>query len=579
MDIDPMFGYVSDDDFVVPDKLKKRIYNTRESSRKRQAAKTSDAISLIHKELALSIVAREEEAKTIASLVDQPLGGVRLILLGARGIGKRSTIIKTADLIKQRALYQVDCQALACDLDFDKCIESEIAPVYQKDPDAILYFRDFDALFDIQECRNYFFTLFCKNTSLIVSLSDEKQETLDMLHKYHFRSVLLQDYTAETATKIVEKILVENKMERVNFSRQAIELGVRLSSKYETGAPLVIRSLHLMYETANRQKVPGLDLQVDKRAVACLMHQKTGVAVEDLLNSSQFSAERFVQKLKESIVGQDGAILSIAQTVAMFKRGLLDPAKPWGSFLFAGPTGVGKTELSLMLAKEVYNKKEAFIRFAGSDFNESWHLSTLVGSPKGYEGNTEGGILAETLIHNPYLVILFDEFEKAHDGVRKLFMEILGAGRFQDHKGRVIDCTKALFVMATNIGQQTLLKGGRNVDDQVKKELCEILSPELVNRFSNIVLFRPLSSDQLEEVASIHLKKLQKRFRESAKIDLEWKESLTGFLAKTPYDHKLGMRDFCRNIESMVTLALAKLPGDFQGKAPLDFDRNQIVIV
>ncbi|MFQ5729148.1 MAG: AAA family ATPase, partial [Waddliaceae bacterium] len=368
---------------------------------------------------------------------------------------------------------------------------------------------------------------------------------------------------------------------------------VRLAGKYVHTRPFPFKAINLIQESANRVllqrlSIPGEvgEIQITPADIVQVVSTKTKIPPEDLMEDSLFNERRFVERLREQIVGQDVAIETVCQRVAGYKMGLLDPNKPWGVFLFVGPTGVGKTELAKNLAKLLFNDEKSLICIDGSEYKESHTLSNLIGSPLGYEGHDTGGLLTEPLLKNPHQIVLLDEFEKFHEDVRRLFLQVFDRGTLTDRRGKSVDCTHALFIMTSNIGSDKLFElcqhGELNVDEvgQVLKPiLVESLSAELCNRFTGVVPFQPLKKEHLPDVVVVQLNRIKERLASQAHINLVWTPELVRHFVEMDVDLSFGMRDFCRHVDSEVVRVLknAGCLNDrrLQGKVTLTFKDDQ----
>jgi len=295
------------------------------------------------------------------------------------------------------------------------------------------------------------------------------------------------------------------------------------------------------------------------------MSKKIGIPANDLNENLIFNELECRNKLKEAIVGQDYAINIMVDRIAKWKMNLLDPNKAWGAFLFVGPTGVGKTELAGEIARQLFHNNESLIILDGSEYKESHTTSCLIGAPSGYEGHESGGKLTTPLLQNPYRVVLFDEFEKAHDDVRKLFLQAFDRGCITDRRGKVADCTKALFLMTSNLGSEKQFFavnteiGHVELIESLKPILIKKLSPELYGRFTEVVPFMPLTKKDRPRLAEVQLKKIKAYQQQQNTFDLSWTSETIKILAMTEADLRLGGRNFCKKVAARIESALKKL--------------------
>jgi ATP-dependent Clp protease ATP-binding subunit ClpC len=294
---------------------------------------------------------------------------------------------------------------------------------------------------------------------------------------------------------------------------------------------------------------------------------------------------RLEEELHARIVGQEEAVQAVAEAVRRSRAGLGDPNRPVGSFLFLGPTGVGKTELARALAEALFGDDDLMVRFDMSEFQERHTVSRLVGAPPGYVGYEEAGQLTEQMRRRPYSVLLFDEIEKAHPDVFNILLQILDDGRLTDAQGRTVDFKHAVVIMTSNIGadriQQFARQGGEF--DELKEELMELLRanfrPEFINRIDEIIVFRALSEEQLLDITRLLLDRLNRRLR-AQRIEVEFSEGAVRLLAREGYDPEFGARPLRRTIQRLVENELSRMvldgsvePGD---KAAVDVDDDQL---
>ncbi|MBE6442167.1 MAG: ATP-dependent chaperone ClpB [Desulfovibrio desulfuricans] len=298
--------------------------------------------------------------------------------------------------------------------------------------------------------------------------------------------------------------------------------------------------------------------------VADIVAKWTGIPVTRLMESEREKLLRLPDELHKRVVGQDEAVQAVADAVLRARAGLSDPARPTGSFIFLGPTGVGKTELSKALAEALFDTEDNMVRLDMSEYMEKHSVSRLIGAPPGYVGYDEGGQLTEAVRRKPYCVILFDEIEKAHPDVFNTLLQLLDDGRLTDSQGRTVDFRNCIVIMTSNIGSVHLLDGissdgtmQQGARDKVMNDLRAHFRPEFLNRVDETVLFLPLRRDQIARIVDLQVERLRARLDER-KIKLELTDAAREFIAQAGYDPVYGARPLKRYVQQTVETALAR---------------------
>jgi ATP-dependent Clp protease ATP-binding subunit ClpB len=379
--------------------------------------------------------------------------------------------------------------------------------------------------------------------------------------------------------------------ERLDAARTGMEQA-SLRADWETAARLKYEASQLEAElqaaeqALRERSADGRALvkeEVDEQDVADVVSRWTGIPVSKLLQGEVEKLIHMEDRLRERVVGQDEAVVAVANAVRAARAGLQDPNRPLGSFLFLGPTGVGKTETARALAEFLFDDEGALIRIDMSEYQEKHTVSRLIGAPPGYVGYDEAGQLTEAVRRRPYSVVLFDEVEKAHPEVLNVLLQLLDDGRLTDAQGRHVDFRNTLVIMTSNLGSDAYQLGGRfrtdatgvpvlqagPSDEQVREQVMEAVRahfrPELLNRIDEIVIFKPLGMEQIGEIVDIQLGGLRKRLAER-KMAFELTEAARALLAREGYDPVYGARPLKRAIQRAIVqpLAMRLLQGEFR---------------
>jgi len=474
----------------------------------------------------------------------------------------------------------------------------------------------------------------------------EKDSALDR----RFQSVKVDPPSVEDAITILHGIRSKyEEHHKATFSDKAIEAAVKLSDRYITGRFLPDKAIDVMDEAGSRARIGALSRPPDVESLlkeienVCLLKEKaiseqqfeeaakfrdtekqlrakheeittqwkkereehrvpiddnlimqvvaewTGIPLSRMEKKESEKLLALESEIQKNVIGQDVAASSIARALRRSRADLKDPRRPIGSFLFVGPTGVGKTETAKQLAAQMFGNQDALVQIDMSEYMEKFAVSRLIGSPPGYVGYEEGGQLTEAVRRKPYSVILFDEIEKAHPDVLQLLLQILEDGRLTDSLGRTVDFRNTIIIMTSNIGAQLLQRqtsmgfaaaaasfnDAEKMREKVLEEAKRVFKPEFLNRISDIVFFRPLDKNDLIKIVDLEVAKFVKRLVER-KITLEFTEEAKTLLIDKGYDEKYGARPLRRAVEHYLEdpLAEAILRGEIQENEPVKVTRE-----
>lgn len=320
------------------------------------------------------------------------------------------------------------------------------------------------------------------------------------------------------------------------------------------------------------QRYKNKKMQVTEENIAQIVSGWTKIPVQKLAQKESKRLASLEKELHKRVIGQEEAVEAVAKAIKRGRVGLKDPARPIGSFLFLGPTGVGKTELSKALAETVFGSEQAMIRVDMSEYMEKHSVSKLIGSPPGYVGYEEGGQLSEKIRRNPYSVILFDEIEKAHPDVFNILLQVLDDGHITDAQGRKVDFKQTCIIMTSNAGAQSIVEPKRlgfsqgedkkkDYEDMkrgVMEEVRRIFKPEFLNRVDEILVFHMLDKQEIRQIVNILVKKLEKRCKEQLDIELVVRSSVKDYLAENGFDSKYGARPLKRAIQNKLEDRMAE---------------------
>jgi len=342
-----------------------------------------------------------------------------------------------------------------------------------------------------------------------------------------------------------------------------------------------LSELEAKWETMQKEGTL-LKSAVDEESVANVVSKWTGIPVSKMLKSELEKILHIEEELKKWVVGQDEAVRAVARAIKRNKAGLSDPNRPIGSFMFLGPTGVGKTETAKTLARFLFDDEKALIRFDMSEYMDKISVSKLIGAAPGYVGYEEGGQLTEAVRRKPYSVILFDEIEKAHPDVFNILLQVLDDGRLTDNKGVTVDFKNTIIILTSNIASDIIMeiKDPNARKEAVWAELKRRMKPEFLNRLDEVVVFNPLGREQVKQIVEILLRKIKSRLEER-EIELILSEKAKDFIAEVGFDPVFGARPLKRALADVVEDKLAELilEGKVKDGDKIEFDVDSDYII
>jgi len=427
-----------------------------------------------------------------------------------------------------------------------------------------------------------------KDSASIIRLSALQSELADL--REDARALRARyDHEKEQIDRISKlKEELQKLQQKVDEAQRTYNLNEAAKLKY-SDIPNVEKQIVAAEEAlkTNQGSNALLKQHVDEEDIAQVVSRWTGVPVSKLIEGEKEKLLRLPELLHQRVVGQDDAVEAIGDAVLRARSGLKDPKRPIGSFLFLGPTGVGKTELARALAGALFDSEENIVRIDMSEYMEKHAVSRLIGAPPGYVGYDQGGQLTEAIRRRPYSVVLLDEIEKAHPDVFNVLLQVLDDGRLTDGQGRTVSFKNTVIIMTSNVGSPLLLEGARDdgtIDEGIRaavmNELRRGFRPEFLNRIDEIALFLPLTRMEIKRIVALQLKGLQKRLAER-QVNFEPSEAALDLIAEAGYDPVYGARPLKRYIQRHVETALGRklVSGDIADGSMVTLDAKDGVLV
>ena len=389
-------------------------------------------------------------------------------------------------------------------------------------------------------------------------------------------------------TKWEEEKDINNK---INKKKEELETATRELSKAEDNYDLenaaILRHGTIpkiekeLEELKKSNKADILSDVVDDESIANIISRWTNIPIQKLVSGEKEKLLNLEENMKKRVIGQDNALKLVSDAIIRARSGIKDPNRPIGSFIFLGPTGVGKTEVARTLASELFDDERHTIRIDMSEYMESFSVSRLIGSPPGYVGYDEGGQLTEAVRRNPYSIVLFDEIEKAHKDVFNILLQILDDGRITDSQGRTVDFKNTIIIMTSNLGSEYILDKNVNTQELIQKELRMTFKPEFINRIDEIIVFNSLDKKVVYSILDKIIRDIENRLSDK-KIKIELTDKARDFIIDESYDEEYGARPIkryvSRNLETLIASNIINENIKYNSTIVIDVEDNQLVI-
>ena len=534
------------------------------------------------------LVGREDEIQRVIQILGRRRKN-NPMLVGDPGVGKSAIVegiaikIVTGDIppaLADKRLISLDLGSIVAGTkyrgDFEKRLKTIINEVAAS-PDVILFIDEFHTIVGAGgasgslDAANMLKPALARGDIQCIGATTmdefrkivEKDGALDR----RFQKIVVEHTDIPQSISILDRLKTNyEKHHNVIYTDEAIEACVRMSDRYITDRCLPDKAIDAMDEAGSmvRLKNPSKTGHVTAEDVAAIISKMTGIPSGNVAESEGVKLMKMRQKLQSRIIGQDDAIDKVVRAIQRNRAGIKDPGKPIGTFIFFGPTGVGKTQLAKSLAEYLFDSEENMIRLDMSEYMEKFNVSRLIGAPPGYVGFEEGGQLSERVRRKPYCVVLLDEIEKAHPDVFNLLLQVMDEGRLTDSNGRTVSFRNTIVIMTSNVGSRELDEygsgvgfntAGKNVNNSRKtileKAVKKAFPPEFINRVDDQVFFNPLTKEDIEKIIDIELKGLKSRVKDAG-YDLHITASAKRFVADEGYDPSYGARPLKRAIQRYI---------------------------
>ncbi len=406
----------------------------------------------------------------------------------------------------------------------------------------------------------------------------EIENQLSTLHAKEKEISTAWEEEKQINTRISKK---KEEIEKANYNLEIAEANYDLESAARLRHGTIPRLEQELRDLNKQNKNDILSDTVDEEDIAAIISKWTTIPVQKLVGSEKEKLLNLEKNMNERVIGQEEAIHLVSEAIKRARAGIKDPNRPIGSFIFLGPTGVGKTEVARTLAYELFDDERHMIRIDMSEYMEPHSVARLIGSPPGYVGYDDGGQLTEAVRRNPYSIILFDEIEKAHKDVFNILLQILDDGRITDGQGRTVDFKNTIIIMTSNLGSEYILEKKENSKELIRNELQKTFKPEFINRIDEIIIFNPLSKEVTQHIIDKMINEVEKRL-EDKRITLTLTKEAKEAIIENAYNENFGARPIKRyiqrNIESLIASAILEDKIKYNTKIEIDYHNDRFIL-
>lgn len=537
------------------------------------------------------VIGRESEIRRMEQILSRRRKN-NPVLIGEPGVGKTAVVEglaqrmvseDVAETLKGKEIVSLDIASMVAGSkfrgEFEDRLKSVIKEIEAHDGETILFVDELHTLVGAGaaegaiDASNMLKEPLSRGKFQMIGATtlDEYRERIEKESAFErrFQKIYVGEPTIEETVAILEGLREKlQEHHEITISDEAITAAARLSERYIADRFLPDKAIDLVDEAASRMRVDGTGDTVTEAEIAGLVSQWTGIPAERMMEEERSRLTNMEEALHARVIDQNEGVRAVAEAVRHSRAGLSDPRRPIGTFLFLGPTGVGKTELAKTLASFLFGSDGALLRIDMSEYMERHAVARLIGSPPGYIGYEEGGQLTEAVRRRPYQVILFDEIEKAHPQVMDLLLQLLDEGRLTDGHGRTVDFRHTILIMTSNIGSEHFQSDDaeETIHKKVREAMREALRPEFLNRIDEIIIFHPLSESAIEKIVDLRITDLNERLAEQD-IRLTLTDEAKRVLAKGGFDPHYGARPLARALKRLVEnpLARAIVSGEISG--------------